>query len=79
MALASATEGQIEKQSFSRYALVTVQIDHAQALKLQAQYRWINHPDHPIWFPQMEGLILLPAVAMSQTHPEALNKGSWRF
>ena len=55
-------EGTIEEETFRRYAFATFQITRAQALELQAQDRWVNDPDHPKWFSQMERFIKLGAL-----------------
>ena len=55
-------EGQLEEETFRRYAFATFQINRAQALELQAQDRWVNDPDHPTWFSQMERFIKLGAL-----------------
>ena len=55
-------EGQLEEETFRRYAFATFQITRAQALELQAQDRWVNDPDHPTWFSQMERFIKLGAL-----------------
>ncbi len=55
-------EGTLEEETFRRYAFATFQINRAQALELQAQDRWINEPDHPKWFSQMERFIKLGAL-----------------
>ena len=55
-------EGTLEEETFRRYAFATFQINRAQALELQAQDRWVNDPDHPTWFSQMERFIKLGAL-----------------
>ena len=55
-------EGQLEEETFRRYAFATFQINRARALELQAQDRWVNGPDHPTWFSQMERFIKLGAL-----------------
>ncbi len=55
-------EGSLEEETFRRYAFATFQINRAQALELQAQDRWVNDPDHPKWFSQMERFIKLGAL-----------------
>ena len=55
-------EGTLEEETFRRYAFATFQINRAQALELQAQDRWVNDPDHPLWFSQMERFIKLGAL-----------------
>ena len=55
-------EGTLEEETFRRYAFATFQITRAQALELQAQDRWVNDPDHPLWFSQMERFIKLGAL-----------------
>ena len=55
-------EGTLEEETFRRYAFATFQINRAQALELQAQDRWVNEPDHPTWFSQMERFIKLGAL-----------------
>ncbi len=55
-------EGTLEDETFRRYAFATFQINRAQALELQAQDRWVNDPDHPVWFSQMERFIKLGAL-----------------
>ena len=55
-------EGQLEEETFRRYAFATFQITRAQALELQAQDRWVNDPEHPLWFSQMERFIKLGAL-----------------
>ena len=55
-------EGALEEETFRRYAFATFQINRAQALELQAQDRWVNDPDHPTWFSQMERFIKLGAL-----------------
>ncbi len=55
-------EGTLEEETFRRYAFATFQINRAQALELQAQDRWVNEPDHPKWFSQMERFIKLGAL-----------------
>ena len=55
-------EGNLEEETFRRYAFATFQINRAQALELQAQDRWVNEPDHPKWFSQMERFIKLGAL-----------------
>ncbi len=55
-------EGTLEEETFRRYAFATFQINRAQALELQSQDRWVNDPDHPLWFSQMERFIKLGAL-----------------
>ena len=55
-------EGTLEEETFRRYAFATFQINRGQALELQAQDRWVNDPDHPKWFSQMERFIKLGAM-----------------
>ena len=55
-------EGTLEEETFRRYAFASFQINRAQALELQAQDRWVNDPDHPLWFSQMERFIKLGAL-----------------
>ena len=55
-------EGTLEEETFRRYAFATFQINRPQALELQAQDRWINEPDHPKWFSQMERFIKFGAL-----------------
>ena len=55
-------EGTLEEETFRRYAFATFQVNRAQALELQAQDRWVNEPDHPTWFSQMERFIKLGAL-----------------
>ena len=66
-------EGSLEEETFRRYAFATFQITRAQALELQAQDRWINDPDHPKWFSQMERFIKLGALQERQAD-KALNE-----
>ena len=66
-------EGNLEEETFRRYAFATFQITRAQALELQAQNRWINDPDHPKWFSQMERFIKLGALQERQAD-KALNE-----
>ncbi len=55
-------EGALEEETFRRYAFATFQINRAQALEPQGQDRWVNDPDHPKWFSQMERFIKLGAL-----------------
>ena len=66
-------EGVLEEETFRRYAFATFQINRAQALELQAQDRWVNEPDHPTWFSQMERFIKLGAL-QERRADKALNE-----
>ncbi len=66
-------EGTLEEETFRRYAFATFQINRAQALELQAQDRWVNDPDHPKWFSQMERFIKLGAL-QERRADKALNE-----
>ena len=66
-------EGALEEETFRRYAFATFQINRAQALELQSQDRWINEPDHPRWFSQMERFIKLGAL-QERRADKALNE-----
>ena len=66
-------EGTLEEDTFRRYAFATFQINRAQALELQAQDRWVNEPDHPTWFSQMERFIKLGAL-QERRADKALNE-----
>ena len=55
-------EGTLKEETFRRHAFATFQINRGQALELQAQDRWVNDPDHPKWFSQMERFIKLGAL-----------------
>ena len=59
-------ESQLEEETFRRYAFATFQITRAQD-------RWINNPDHPKWFSQMERFIKLGALQERQAD-KALNE-----
>ena len=66
-------EGNLEEETFRRYAFATFQITRAQALELQAQDRWVNDPDHPLWFSQMERFIKL-GVLQERRADRSLNE-----
>ncbi len=66
-------EGTLEEETFRRYAFATFQVNRAQALELQAQDRWVNEPDHPTWFSQMERFIKLGAL-QERRADKALNE-----
>ncbi len=66
-------EGNLEEETFRRYAFATFQINRAQALELQAQDRWVNEPNDQIWFSQMERFIKLGAL-QERRADKALNE-----
>ena len=55
-----ATE--LEHQAFLRYAFSTYQAQRAQRLEADMQDRWLDDPDHPTHFHQMERFIKLTAL-----------------
>jgi hypothetical protein len=49
-----APQGEMELQTFERYAYATFQTDRMRTLELDAQLRYQNEPDSDKWFKQME-------------------------
>jgi hypothetical protein len=51
-----APQGEMELQTFERYAYATFQTDSMRTLELEAQLRYQNEPDSDKWFKQFEKL-----------------------
>jgi hypothetical protein len=49
-----APQGEMELQTFERYAYATFQTGRMRTLELEAQLRYQNEPDSDKWFKQME-------------------------
>jgi hypothetical protein len=63
----------LEQQAFDRYAFSTYQAQRAQRLEADTQDRWIENPDHPEYFQQMERFIKLTAL-LERRADKALNE-----
>jgi len=55
-------EGEMETQTFERYAFSMFQMERAREFEIDAQQRWVNEPNEDKWFRQMERMIKLTAL-----------------
>jgi hypothetical protein len=55
-------EGELELQTFERYAFAVFQSDRARQLEIDTQARWLNEPTNPNLFHQMERIHKLGAL-----------------
>jgi len=64
---------QLEEQAFLRFAFSTFQAQRAQAFEVQTQDRWLDNPENPNFFNQMERFVKLTAL-LERRADKALNE-----
>jgi hypothetical protein len=64
---------EVERQAFNRYAFSTYQAQRAQRLEADTLDRWMENPDHPTYFQQMERFSKLTAL-LERRADKALNE-----
>ncbi len=55
-------EGELELQTFERYVFALFQSDRARQMEIDAQDRWLNEPNNPTHFQQMQQMLKLGAA-----------------
>lgn len=55
-------QGELELQTFERYAFAIHQASRLREFEIETQQRWTNEPNHPLWFLQMDRLHKLAAL-----------------
>ncbi len=60
-------EGELELQTFERYVFALFQSDRARQMEIDAQDRWLNEPNNPTHFQQMQQMFKLGAAQERRT------------